>query len=100
MKDCGGGGKEGNIPPAGYVPECFSSEIMCLFCNLDFNTNDKLREHVKMDHKDHVKKGWSDDAMANILMYDEYKYWLESPYVIEIEKHKRNRKCYHCGKKI
>ena len=38
MKDCGGGGKEGNIPPAGYVPECFSSEIMCLFCNLDFNT--------------------------------------------------------------
>ena len=62
------------------MPECFGSDTMCLFCNLDFNSNDKLREHVNMNHKDHVKKGWSDDAMAKILMCDEYIHWLESPY--------------------
>ena len=86
MKDCGGGGKEGNIPPAEYMPECFDSDKMCFVCNLDFNTNENLREHAKMVHKEHVKKCWSNDAMANILLYHEYKHWLESPYVMEIEK--------------
>ena len=78
MKDCGGGGKEGNIPPAEYMPECFDSDKMCFICNLDFNTNENLREHAKMVHKEHVKKCWSNDAMANILLYHEYKNWLET----------------------
>ena len=72
--------------PAEYMPECFDSDKICFICNLDFNTNENLREHAKMVHKEHVKKCWSNDAMANIFLYHEYKHWLESPYVMEIEK--------------
>ena len=86
MIDCGGGGKEGNIPPAEYVPEVFSSEKMCTFCKLDFITNEKLREHVRMVHDDQVRKGWLNDAMANISYYQEYRAWLQSPYCIENKK--------------
>ena len=63
MKHCGGGGKEGNIPPYEYVPECFANGEMCDICKTVFNINHELRIHAQSVHKDYVKKCWSKDAI-------------------------------------
>ena len=80
MKDCGGGGKEGNIPPDEYVPQSFAIGEICPICKQDFNSNEELRKHSRITHEDHVKKCWSSDAMANVALYSEYGTWLESSY--------------------
>ena len=50
MKECGGGGKEGNIPHEEYVPECFVTVLVCNICEQCFDTSNKLRDHAKSDH--------------------------------------------------
>ena len=32
MKQCGGTGKEGNIPPTSYLPDCFVNSETCRIC--------------------------------------------------------------------
>ena len=86
MKHCGGGGKEGNIPPSEYVPECFANGELCYICKMVFNINHDLRMHAQLVHTDYVKKCWSKDALSNISHYEEYKTWLEQPYDMEINE--------------
>ena len=80
MKGCGGGGKEGNIPPDEYVPQSFAIGEICPICKQNFHSNEELRRHSRTTHEHHVKKCWSSDAMANVAFYSEYGTWLESSY--------------------
>ena len=84
MKQCGGGGKQGNIPPEVYVPECFANTEKCKLCRTVFYSNNDLREHAKIRHADYVMKRWSSDALSNVTQYNEYKTWLEQKNDIDI----------------
>ena len=73
MKECGGTGKEGSIPPTEYVPDCFANAATCKICGEKFKTNCELREHAKSLHNDEIIKVWSKDALLNVGLYEQYE---------------------------
>ena len=66
---CGGKGKEGNIPPPEYNPDCFVDNKTCNICGEGYDTNSKLRDHVQNVHRMFITKSWSKDALLNIGLY-------------------------------
>ena len=86
MKQCGGKGSEGNIPPTEYVPDCFVNAETCNICGEKFKTNSELRDHAKYLHESYVTKYWSKDALLNIGLYDQYKTWLGENFEIDFDK--------------
>ena len=86
MKECGGTGKEGSIPPTEYVPDCFANAATCKICGEKFKTNCELREHAKSLHNDEIIKVWSKDALLNVGFYEQYKTWLGKYFEMDIDK--------------
>ena len=80
MKECGGGGKEGCIPPEEYVPDCFQTDFVCNFCEKSVQDTNELKDHVKSEHKEYLKICWSKDALENFYPHEKYKTWLEQKY--------------------
>ena len=85
MKECGGGGKEGSIPPEEYVPDCFQTDFVCKICEKSFDDTNELKEHAKYNHQEYLKICWSKDALENIYLYEEYKSWLEHQFEIDFD---------------
>ena len=83
---CGGKGKEGNIPPPEYNPDCFVDNKTCNICGEGYDTNSKLRDHVQNVHRMFITKSWSKDALLNIGLYEQYETWLWEKFDMEIEK--------------
>ena len=63
MKQCGGKGKERNIPPPEYVPDCFVNKKTCNICGEGYDTNSELRDHAQNIHRMFITKSWSKDAL-------------------------------------
>ena len=56
MKACGGSGKKFDIPPTDFVPQSLSIENKCVKCNAIFDNNNSAKNHIKIEHKEDVKK--------------------------------------------
>ena len=58
MKDCGGSGKQGDIPPSTYVTEWFEQGVQCPMCKISFKDNTELKEHANIHHRKYITKCW------------------------------------------
>ena len=56
LKACGGSGKKFDIPPTDFVPQSLSIENKCVKCNAIFDNNNSAKNHIKIEHKEDVKK--------------------------------------------
>ena len=86
MKQCGGTGKEGNIPPTSYLPDCFVNSETCRISGKKFNTNSELREHARHVHEGYVTKCWSNDALLNVSLYEQYETRLKEKFEMDADK--------------
>ena len=100
MKQCGGGGVTGYIPPKDYIPKCFAATDTCNICEEQFNTNSDLRDHIRSKHTDYVKKCWSMEAFESVTLCEEYENWLKAENNIETDKIMEERKELEKGNKI
>ena len=92
LKECGGEGKHGEIPPKAYVPDWFSTGNTCQMCMINFQGNNELREHARSFHNLHVKQWWSKDALENVHTYKDYSDWLDEETEFERDKVKDAKK--------
>ena len=100
MKECGGRGKTGYIPPEEFIPKCFASTDACTFCEKTFDTNSDLRDHIISKHIDYVKKCWSKEALESVALCEDYATWLEQENNIETDRLFEERKELEKGNKI
>ena len=59
MRECGGTGDHFLNPPRDYVPDNMKSGTTCVVCDVEFEVEDSLDEHIRSIHKDVVKKTFS-----------------------------------------
>ena len=91
MKECGGSGKHGEIPPVNYVTEWFELGEQCPMCKISFKDSADLKEHARSYHGDYIKKWWSKSAIEHIHEYKDYNDWLDKETNMENdETHNKN----------
>ena len=100
MKECGGGGVTGYIPPQDYIPKSFDATDTCNLCEKHFYTNSYLRDHIRSNHTDYVKKCWSMEAFERVTLCEEYDTWLKTENNIETDRLMEERKELEKGNKI
>ena len=79
MRECGGTGNHFLNPPRDYVPGNMKSGTMCVVCNVEFEVEDSLDEHIRSIHKDVVKKTFSKEAFEMVMKSEDYTEWLKKP---------------------
>ena len=93
MKQCGGTGKHGDVPPEDYYPSenitFVTEENECKKCEETFNSSSDLKTHVKTEHKEVIKKLYSKDALDNLVCDEKYKAWLESHTEVNTKEEKK-----------
>ena len=88
MKACGGSGKKFDIPPPDFVPHSLTIENKCVKCNDMFENDKSLNRHIKIEHKDDVKKAYSKEAMEMVVRDDKYMDWLNKDTLLNSDKDK------------
>ena len=83
MKACGGSGKKFDIPPTDFVPLSLSIENKCVKCNAIFDNNNSAKNHIKIEHKEDVKKAYSKEAMEMVMEDRIYMDWLNKPTSVD-----------------
>ena len=79
MRECGGTGKHFSNPPINYVPDNVKSGNKCVVCDVEFEVEDSLDEHIRSIHKDIVKKTFSKEAFEMVMKSEDYTEWLKKP---------------------
>ena len=76
MKACGGTGSHFDIPPTDFLPHSMTVGDKCAHCNESFENDTMLKEHIKNNHKDHLKRAYSREALEFVLRDPKYVDWL------------------------
>ena len=76
MKACGGTGSHFDIPPTDFLPHSMTVGDKCAHCNESFENDTMLKEHIKNNHKDHLKREFSREALEFVLRDPKYVDWL------------------------
>ena len=76
MKACGGTGSHFDIPPTDFLPHSMTVGDKCAHCNESFENDTMLKEHIKNNHKDHLKRACSREALEFVLKDPKYVDWL------------------------
>jgi hypothetical protein len=79
MRECGDTGDHFLNPPRDYVPDNMKSGTMCVVCDVEFEVEDSLDEHIRSIHKDIVKKTFSKEAFEMVMKSEDYTEWLKKP---------------------
>ena len=83
MRSCGGSGKKFDIPPTDFLPLSLSIENKCVKCNAIFDNNNSAKNHIKIEHKEDVKKAYSKEAMEMVMEDRIYMDWLNKPTSVD-----------------
>ena len=81
MKACGGTGSHFDIPPTDFLPHSMTVGDKCAHCNESFENDTMLKEHIKNNHKDHLKREFSREALEFVLRDPKYVDWLNKTTV-------------------
>ena len=76
MKACGGTGSHFDIPPTDFLPQSMTIGDKCAQCDENFENDTLLKEHIKSNHKDHLKRAYSKEALEFVLKDPKYVDWL------------------------
>ena len=87
MRECGGTGDHFLNPPRDYVPDNMKSGTTCVVCDVEFEVEDSLDEHIRSIHKDVVKKTFSKEAFEMVMKSEDYTEWLKN----QLKKKTRGR---------
>ena len=79
MRECGGTGDHFLNLPRDYVPDNMKSGTTCVVCDVEFEVEDSLDEHIRSIHKDIVKKTFSKEAFEMVMKSEDYTEWLKKP---------------------
>ena len=79
MRECGGTADHFLNPPRDYVPDNMKSGTTCVVCDVEFEVEDSLDEHIRSIHKDVVKKTFSKEAFEMFMKSEDYTEWLKKP---------------------
>ena len=66
-------------PPRDYVPDNMKSGTTCVVCDVEFEVEDSLDEHIRSIHKDIVKKTFSKEVFGMVMKSEDYTEWLKKP---------------------
>ena len=78
MRECRGTGDHFLNPPRDYVPDNMKSGTTCVVCDVEFEVEDSLDEHIRSIHKDVVKKTFSKEAFEMVMKSEDYTEWLKN----------------------
>ena len=81
MKECGGTGNHFLNPPRDYVPDTLKSGNKCVMCDVIFESENSLDDHIRSIHKDVVKKSYSREASEMVMKTEDYTEWFKRPMV-------------------
>ena len=62
-----------------YVSDNVKSGNTCVVCDVEFEVEDSLDEHIRRIHKDVVKKTFSREAFEMVMTSENYTEWLKKP---------------------
>ena len=62
-----------------YVSDNVKSGNTCVVCDVEFEVEDSLDEHIRRIHKDVVKKTFSREAFEMVKTTEDYTEWLKKP---------------------
>ena len=79
MKECGGTGNHFLNPPRDYVPDTLKSGNKCVMCDVIFESENSLDDHIRSIHKDVVKKSYSREASEMVMKTEDYTEWFKKP---------------------
>ena len=79
MRECGGTGKHFSNPKIDDVPDNVKSGNTSVVCDVEFEIEDSLDEHIIIIHKDVVKKTLSREAFEMVMTSEVYTEWLNKP---------------------
>merc|ERR1712173_349599 len=65
-------------PPRDYVPDNMKSGTTSVVCDVEFEVEDSLDEHIRSIHKDVVKKTFSNEAFEVVMKSEDYTEWLKN----------------------
>ena len=79
MRESGGTGDHFLNPSRDYVPDNMKSGTTCVVCDVEFEVEDSLDEHIRSIHKDVVKKTFSKEAFEMVTKFEDCTEWLKKP---------------------
>ena len=86
-------------PPMDYVSDNVKSGNTCVVCDVEFEVEDSLDEHIRRIHKDVVKKTFSREAFEMVMTSENYTEWLKKTSAKKARG--RNKlQCLKCKKQI
>ena len=75
MRECGGTGNHFLNTPRDYMPHNMISGNTCVVCDMEFEVEDSLDEHIRSIHKGVVKKTFSREDFE-METTEDYTEWL------------------------
>ena len=65
------------------------SGTTCVVCDVEFEVEDSLDEHIRSIHKDVVKKTFSKEAFEMVMKSEDYTEWLKKTSLKKTEGKKQ-----------